>query len=248
MLADYEPRVVRHIFGGFPFLVCIGDPLAEGWYDHDWDPPFEIETLKKGKLREGATVFELGAHQCVVALMLARVVGKAGSVVAIEANAHNFRAGQKNKDLNDAAQLQVLYGAVSDVSGDIVFNRALNGQVDDGEGSYGRDVVKAYSVDDLAAKYGVPDVLFIDVEGYECQALRGANRTLANSPDCFIEVHVSCGLEKLGGSLVELISNFPPHSYRLLMGSDTNPSFVPFDTASSMVLDRFYLVALAASN
>jgi hypothetical protein len=40
----------------------------------------------------------------------------------------------------------------------------------------------------------VPDILFIDVEGFEVHALKGATHTLQGRPDCFIEVHVGCGL------------------------------------------------------
>jgi hypothetical protein len=37
--------------------------------------------------------------------------------------------------------------------------------------------VVAYLVDDLSAQYGPRHVLFIDVEGYECEALAGAAQT-----------------------------------------------------------------------
>src|SRR5271167_4070744 len=50
--------------------------------------------------------------------------------------------------------------------------------------------VPAFSVDDLARTHGTPGVLFIDVKGFECEALRGARETLSSAPDLFVEVHI----------------------------------------------------------
>ena len=46
---------------------------------------------------------------------------------------------------------------------------------------------------------GAPDVLFVDVEGYELHVLRGARLTLeTHRPDLFVEVHTDAGLERFG--------------------------------------------------
>jgi protein-L-isoaspartate(D-aspartate) O-methyltransferase (PCMT) len=92
-IATYRRRVVEHTYAGHPLRIALRDPLAEGWYDHDWGTQPEIDVLRSGRLRPGARVFDLGAHQGVVALMLARIVGPAGHVVAVEAEPHNARGG-----------------------------------------------------------------------------------------------------------------------------------------------------------
>ena len=48
------------------------------------------------------------------------------------------------------------------------------------------------------AKYGVPDVVFIDVEGFEHEALMGASETLRAGPDWFVEVHHPQELARYG--------------------------------------------------
>ena len=53
----------------------------------------------------------------------------------------------------------------------------------------------AYSIDDMTARFGRPDMLYVDIEGYECRVFHGAAKTLATDPDCFVEMHVGCGLE-----------------------------------------------------
>jgi FkbM family methyltransferase len=241
---QFQPREVSHNYGVLSLKVHLADPLAAGWYDRDWDELTEIALLSKGRLKKGARVFDLGAHQGVVALMLAERVGAEGKVVALEANPHNAAVARRNCQLNGVGQVEIVHAAVAEKSGQVTFNQGLNGQMDDGSGSFGQITVEAYAVDALAQKYGVPDVLFIDVEGYECRVLQGARATLANGPDCFIEVHVGAGLEKFGGSVAEMVAFFPADKYQLFMANDTQREFVPFDAGSALVKERFFLVAL----
>jgi len=202
------PRKVRHTFGGFPLEILLNDELGARWYDHDWPELPEIALLKQHQLRPGACVFNLGAHQGVVALMLANAVGPQGKVVAAEAISYNVRIAEINRALNHAMRLNAIHVAVADRCGVLAFDEGLVGQVDDGSALRSKVEVPARTIDDLAGEFGPPDVLFIDVEGYECHALRGAEQTLRSRPDCFVEVHVGTGLEKFGGSVGEILSFF----------------------------------------
>jgi FkbM family methyltransferase len=243
-MAKYGRRRVRHNYGGYDLEIELIDPMGAGWYDHDWQELAEIALLKKHGLKPGARVFDIGAHQCVVALMLAKTVGPDGFVLAVEANPDNSAAGERNRQLNAVGNCKVLHAAGAAKSGTLVFNRGVNGQVDDGAGEWGRMEVRAVSVDDLAAEYGAPDVLFIDVEGFECELLRGAQKTLTSRPDCFVEVHVAAGLEKFGGSVSELLSLFPS-GYRYWIAPPEG-EFAPLSDDSQTLRDRFFLVALGS--
>jgi len=244
MLASYNRKRVRHNYGGFDLEVELIDPMGAGWYDHDWPELPEIALLKQSGLRPGARVFDIGAHQCVVAMMLARTVGPKGFVLAVEASPENCDAGEQNRKLNEIDNCRILHAAGAAKSGSLIFNRGTNGQVDDGTGEWGQIEVEAYSVDDLANRFGAPDVLFIDVEGFECELLRGAQKTLANRPDCFVEVHVKAGLEKFGGSVAQVLSLFPA-GYKFFAAAPENP-FAPLQLDSALLLDRFFLVAIGA--
>jgi FkbM family methyltransferase len=244
-VTGYSPRQVRHVYGGHELQVLLKDPMAAGWYDQDWPLPSEIELMRRGQLRKGATIFDVGAHQGVVAMMLAREAGQTGRVVAVEASGHNAAMLRANRDLNAIGNLWVEHAAISDSPGVLTFNEGLNGQVDDGSGSWGRVEVRATTIDALTEVYGPPDVLFIDVEGFECHALRGARDTLLRRPDCFIEVHVNHGLETFGGSLEEVTAPFR-EGFTLYMHSDAEPAPQPFDPDAALTRDRFFLTALAS--
>src|SRR5262245_12904136 len=84
LVRTFPARVVEHNYGGGPLKVYICDPLSRGWYDRDWAEMPEITALRQRQLKSGARVFDLGAHQGVVALMLAREVGPLGQVVTVE--------------------------------------------------------------------------------------------------------------------------------------------------------------------
>lgn len=234
MLQRYPRRSTRHIYGAVPLTVFLADPLAEGWYDRDWPELPEIALLAQHNLKLGARVFDLGAHQAVVALMLAHRVEPSGMVVAVEANAHNVAIANKNPELNHAENLRIVHAAVADASGSLVFNRGLDGQVDSGTGEWGRTVVDALTIDDLTR-----------VEGYESKALAGASESLSGRPDCFVEVHVGCGLEQFGGSVETVLSYFPTDDYELLIRPEKDTEFVPLCAGSPILEDRFFLVALA---
>ncbi len=245
LIRTFQPRVVEHTYGGGTLKVYLADPLARGWYDHDWPELPEVTVLRQSRLRPGARVLDIGAHQGVVALMLAREVGPSGQVVAVEPNPHNATVAIKNRELNGLLQIEVVQAAVSDSPGTLVFNEGLNGQMDDGTGHWGRITVDAVTVDGLINRFGVPDVVFLDVEGAECLALAGAANAIASGADFFVEVHVGHGLEKLGGSVDRVLSYFPPERFTRLVRAESDAAFRPLINLDPLTTDRFFLLALA---
>jgi FkbM family methyltransferase len=245
-VASYRPRTVAHRYGSARLQVHLADPMAEEWYDHDWPPLPEIEALRASRLRAGARIFNLGAHQGIVAMMLAAEVGTAGRVVAVEASPHNAAIAEHNRRLNGFEQITVVHAAVAGRSGTVEFNRSLNGQLDDGSGRRGRVAVTAVTLSDLVSRFGEPDVVFMDIEGAEGIALQAAGKILDGAAtDFFIEVHVGCGLEDLGGSSSRLLACFDPDDYRLLVRTPDQAAFRPLRPADEVLEQRFYLVAIA---
>src|ERR1700691_1432663 len=114
-LRRFRPYQVRRSRAGHQFDLWISDPTAKSWYDRDSDEiPLEMSFLAQHRLRPGATVFDCGGFQCLIAMILAKFVGATGKVIAVEASPHNYEASIRNCRLNDAGNLEVINAAVSD--------------------------------------------------------------------------------------------------------------------------------------
>jgi|HubBroStandDraft_4_1064222.scaffolds.fasta_scaffold05412_5 FkbM family methyltransferase len=247
----FKPRVVRHRYGAYDLQLRLVDFDGQSWLDKDYDDGAfaEIALLKRHKLVPGAKVFNAGANQCVQTMMMAREVGPNGFVWAIEPNPHNAQAGLRNCQLNDIHNVQVIEAAASSKPGQLWFNRSMNGQVAGGAHEVGAHLVEVVTIDDLSTKFGPPDILYIDVEGFECEVLEGAKRTLElHAPDCFVEVHLQMGLERYGGSIGTVLSYFPNSRYDLYCGNGDDGVFRHVETNSVLPEKRFYLVALGRSS
>jgi FkbM family methyltransferase len=245
----FKRRIVRHRYDQHEFCFELIDFDGARWYDHDHEEFPEIALLGQHKLTAGARVFNAGANQCLQAMVMAKQVGPGGFVWGIEPNEHNARAARRNLELNGITNCRVIDAAVSDSPGQIMMNRSMNGQISLDKGDFGRRPVRAVSIDLLTGELGPPDVLYIDVEGFECAVLEGAQETLARyAPDCFVEVHSGYGLEKLGGSVAKIISFFPSAAYRVLYGNGRDNVFQELDNNVTLPTGRFFLLALARRN
>ncbi len=240
--ATFRPYVASHRYGRRRLSVHITDAMGQGWYDQDWPQPAEIGVLsERGHLREGALVFDVGAHQGVVAMMLGDLVGAAGRVVAVEATPQNAEVAWRNVALNDLPQVKVVQAAGADVPGVLRFSPRMNGHV--AASDEASVEVRALTVDELTTEYGAPQVLFVDVEGYELHVLRGARRTLdSHHPDLFVEVHVGEGLERFGDvdDLLALI----PVGYEILVSRSDRGPYRPLAVARDDLQHHSRLVAL----
>jgi FkbM family methyltransferase len=250
----YRRRVVEHTYGGFPLKVEIRIPYGE-LYDRDWPLIEEIAVLRRHRLGEGARVLNLGANHGVIAMMLAEIVGPDGQVVAVEADDWLADGARENARLNGLDQLVCVHAAVAAGDGQLRFG--MYGEVDDGSGRFGRRRVAAVTIDSLGDRYGQPDVIFMDVEGYELEALHGARRTLERRPDWFVEVH-ALELEQYGGSVEQVLDEFGRHGYECHVAADglgklesgelvSLTRFAPLEQATELPPDRFFLVALGGA-
>jgi FkbM family methyltransferase len=240
--SQFEKYVVEREFAGYPIKIEIGDPVAKHWYDLGNQDADDVKILLKGQLKKGSTVFDIGAHQAVVALSFAFAVGENGKVIAVEAGAENARAGLRNIELNNAANTTMLHAAGAAESGVLRYEYA-EGAMAKHDGKLGAFEVRAVSVDELTELYGRPSSILIDVEGFEVEVLKGASKTLELRPDFIVEVHVNVGLEKFGGSVSQVISYFPSAEYDLFFME--KGELIPFSPESPRAESRFYIVAFA---
>ncbi len=154
-----------------------------------------VTNLLAGVARPGVNVLDVGANIGYYTLLLSRLVGPSGEVLAVEPHPENFRLLCHNLWLNGVENVRVLQAAVADTSGKayLAVSAASNWHTL-ASGSYqnGNTIpVSTVTVDQLREAWGRKiGILRMDTEGYEGHILRGAKLTLQQDrPAIIVEVH-----------------------------------------------------------
>ena len=211
--AFYHARAVRHRYLGKSLEIMICDPVAEEWYDKDCPDLEELKALSlHAKIDAKHRVFVLGAHQCVVSLVLARTMSEGGKVVAVEGARFNFDVGKKNKELNDENHLELVHSVIGATDGDAQFVSVGNGYLGRGKSEV-TERVPSLSIDTLASRYGDPDFVFMDIEGVEFSAIKNCALLRRCVTTWAIEAHGDDHMAHYGGSNQSLVDLFRRTGY-----------------------------------
>jgi len=235
--------VAKHNFGGHELSVAISDRVAREWYDHDMDRPSSFDFFAGRGLLKNARVFMLGAHQAVIGLMLEKTTEAKGSIVAVEGNRSNYLAGKRNLQLNRSTSITWLHSVVGATDGTVPFSQSHNGMVAIGNHTLSSEQTTSVTIDTLADRYGQPDIVMLDIEGYEAHALEGAANTLNSGCAWYVEIHSDVQLGRYGKSNLDVIRVFEPN-FDLFFSSDDVTPFVARNLFGTLPHDRFFAIAI----
>ena len=133
-------------------------------------------------LRPGMNFFDVGAHIGEYTLLAGRSVGPEGSVHAFEPQPDTYELLQENLRRNHAANVKAVPCAIAAECGLARFRRhpePSQSTLDPG----GDITVPTRTLPDYVRETGVlPHVIKVDVEGAECEVLKGALPLLGLSP------------------------------------------------------------------
>ena len=158
----------------------------------------ELETAIAELLAPGMVAFDVGAHIGYMSLLMARQVTESGKVYVFEPLPSNVELLAKTMQINHFGQVIVVSAAVSSCSGEATLllgkNPSTNRLIKPEALQIDRPAiqVKTISLDDFAAEAQIQrvDLIKIDIEGHELEALRGAQRLLEQSkPSIVCEFH-----------------------------------------------------------
>jgi len=140
----------------------------------------------------GDVVFDIGAGVGAETLLFSRLVGPSGRVVSVEAHPRTYRRMVDLCDVNGLGNVTALQVAVSDTDGVIEISdlRSHLQNTIIGQGGNGIEV-PARRIDRLAAELGINhiDLLKMNIEGAERQAIRGMGTALARTRHVCISCH-----------------------------------------------------------
>jgi FkbM family methyltransferase len=179
-------------------LWMYADPRFElGYTNGDYEP--WLQDLLQSELRPGGCYYDIGAHSGFFSMIAARRVGPSGTVLAFEPDPQNAAMLKVNIARNKLTQITVVEAAVWSSVGEVTFEQAseasnrTQGRVSsNGDTRSARISVPAIRLDDLVFGEGrrAPDLIKMDVEGAEWEALQGARRLLSEvKPRLLCEVH-----------------------------------------------------------
>ncbi|MCX6563030.1 MAG: FkbM family methyltransferase [Candidatus Aminicenantes bacterium] len=136
-------------------------------------------------LQPGDVALDVGAYQGLHSVFMAKKVGHQGKVIAFEPDPRNFKTLEANIRLNELSQILSVPLALGDRLEDkpLFHSRRMTGASNSliqTEGSDPSQSVRVIPGDDFLSREGLPspNVVKIDVEGYEYPVLKGLSRTL----------------------------------------------------------------------
>lgn len=203
----FQPYTEQVELAGVSFQFWIGDAIGKEWYDPASDQNFaELAEIAR-MVRPGDRVLEIGAHHGFTAMLLSKLVGERGSILAVEPSPFNAMMATAQVGLNRAYNCRVLQAAASDRKGSARISLDSNAAVTESPDGI---EVPAITVDELDSMFGPFNVLKIDVEGFERQVLVGSAQLLERRPAILLELH-SPLLSRFGSTIDSVLDLIPSY-------------------------------------
>lgn len=142
-------------------------------------------------IKPGSVVYDIGANVGYFTLLAAVLVGKKGKVFSFEPLPRNIEFLGKHITLNKLTNVEVIEAAVSDHTGEALFDLGAStamGHLSETGGLF----VQMVSLDQMITNGDLiaPNVMKIDVEGAEHNVLRGAEKLIETAkPILFLDTH-----------------------------------------------------------
>jgi FkbM family methyltransferase len=187
----------------------------------------ETRNALKGLVKPASVVLDIGANIGVHTLLLARLVGPSGRVLSFEPTDYAVQKLRHNLNLNsDLAERVTLFHCflAEKNGGDMPDSIYSSWPLTESEGLHQKhlglamptNAAPARSIDGILAELEGPSVQLvkIDVDGFECEVLRGATALLRDNRPIFVMELSPYVLDEHSSSLEELLSFFVPNGYR----------------------------------
>lgn len=186
-----------------------------GWMNAD------LRAFLQRMVRPGMRVVDIGANQGLFTLLLSRLVGPSGSVMAFEPDPELFRTLELNCRVNETTNVTLHNLGLSSRAGTLVLNRSLFNAGDNRlakglpEGSFRREMVDVVTLDEIAGQEPI-DFIKMDVQGWEWEVVQGMRSVLTDNPAIRILMEFwPQGLTRAGCNPQDLLGHFKQFGFEL---------------------------------
>jgi FkbM family methyltransferase len=200
-----------------------------GWIPMEATNTPEHKFWKALDLR-GKVVYDIGAFHGLLTLYFAR---QAKKVVAWEPNSHNRQRLNENLKLNAFSNVTVRpYGLSSHaMQAEMSFDPLAPGTASIDSGMARGKEHETIELRTLDEEQGLesPDLIKVDVEGFELEVLKGAVRTLASNPTLFLEMHGADPADKRA-RVKAIVNHLWAAGYRNIFHVESETQITPDNT------------------
>jgi FkbM family methyltransferase len=166
--------------------------VAPWWETNFWEP--SVQLALRDLIKPGSIVFDVGANLAGLSILMSRLTGPKGIVCAFEASPRIIELTHGNIIASGCNNIQLYHNAIFSESGKDLMIYA-GGHLNDSiynQGEFQNNVgkmVKTMSLDDFVNHTGlIPDVIKMDIEGAEFDALQGMQtKVLISKPHLILE-------------------------------------------------------------
>jgi FkbM family methyltransferase len=198
----FQAYVSQRTVEGVNFSFFVATPEANNWYitgPGSTPQRKDLAFWKQHLVTKGATVIDCGSFQGFTTLFLSKLVGPQGRVISFEILRENAQIVAKNLEINHIENVQLENVGIGGSSQTVKVVNRPNAAIISAKSNwltriqtwvYGTRSNQVVSLDDYCSLHGLqPEMLKIDVEGYEIEVLRGARTILNHRPCLAIEIH-----------------------------------------------------------
>lgn len=159
--------------------------VAPWWETNFWEP--SVQLALRDLIKPGSIIFDVGANVAGLSILMSRLTGPKGIVCSFEASPRIIELTHGNIVASGCNNIQLYHNAIFSESGKDLIIYA-GGHLNDSiynQGEFTNNVgktVKTMALDDFVNHTGlIPDIIKMDIEGAEFDALQGMKSKVLNS-------------------------------------------------------------------
>lgn len=215
-------------------------------FQRGWCYEPEIAWVLFRALREGDLAIDVGANIGFFTVLMSRLVGDSGRVIACEPGTNNLASFRQHMTVNNASNVTIINKPVWSEAGPLTFylnadDRSTNSAFDPAQYDWNPkakispqvSTMQAITIDELSQDLSAVRLIKIDTEGAELRVLEGAKKTLEKLKPPFVVAELNpLGMKQIdctAENLREFMREFGYDTF-FLHKLDQLPTFVPRST------------------